>query len=229
MSVVDAIKNQAAGDVLARLSALAGESEERTAAATAAAAPAILAALANSVLDGEKLDALVDALRDFDGTDPAEDPTAASDVLETILGPNLPALVEVLARFSGLDVPAMRALVGRLGPIVLAAVAARLTGGGGLTPANVASFFTAEKPNVVRALPAGLSPADLSSPPAFASTLGAAGSDPFPWLLPALIVGLLALSGFFYMMIPPDHSAPASEPADAVPIPPPPLDGPPSP
>jgi hypothetical protein len=147
----------------------------------------------------------------------------AGGALAAVLGTNLSTLVDVLAKFTAVAPSAMRGLLERLGPIILGAIAARLRGTGGLSPANLTSFFTAEKGEITRSLPGGLSLADLSTTPG--ATVGAAAaSDLPPWLVPLLVVGLLSVAGFYYMKMPPERPAPPSRPTettpDAVPIPP---------
>lgn len=229
MSIVDAIQNQLSGEALAGLGAAVGVSEDAARQAIGAAVPAVLSSLSNATLDGDRLNKLMDALRDFEGTAPAEDIGGAkADVLGAILGPNLPTLIELLARFTGLSASAIGGLLERLGPVILAAIAARLRGTGGLTPANLTSFFTAEKGEFTKSLPGGLSLADLPSLPGVPTAAPAprpAPSEPPSWLAPVLIAGLLALAAFYYIKLPPERPAPPPKPADAsehddAPIPP---------
>lgn len=234
MSIVDTIKNQLSGEALAKLSSILGESEEKTGATVGAAVPAILSTLANSALSGKGLDGLLDALRGVEGTDPVDtlrsptsgDTAPGGDVLGSLLGPNLSILVNILSKFSGVGLSAVKTLLSYLGPIILSAIAAQLKGKGGLTPANLTSFFTAEKANITRSLPAGLSLADLPSIPGVPTSvpvgkLPAAGMP--PWLLPALAFGFLALAALYYMSGPQEEDAPPpaveapAAPATAIP------------
>ncbi|OJW19217.1 MAG: hypothetical protein BGO49_12030 [Planctomycetales bacterium 71-10] len=234
MSIVDTIKNQLSGEVLAKLSSILGESEEKTSATVGAAVPAILSTLANSVLSGKGLDGLLDALRGVEGTDPvdtlrssnSDGPPPGGDILGSLLGPNLSTLINILSKFSGVGLPALKTLLSYVGPIILSAIAAQLKGKGGLTPANLTSFFTAEKANITRALPASLSLADLPSIPGVPTSVPV-GKAPTagipPWLLPALALGFLALAAFYFMSGPQEAPAPPppveapAAPATAIP------------
>lgn len=227
MSIVDTIKDQLSGASLSKLSAALGESEEKTSAAAGAAVPAVLSSLANSVLSGKGLDGLLDALRGFEGTDPVatlrtpgrDEPSGeppGGDILGSLLGPNLPTLINILSKFSGVGLSVVKTLLSYLGPIILSAIAAQLKGKGGLTPANLTSFFTAEKANITRSLPAGLSLADLPSIPGVPTSVPApkipeAGLP--PWLLPALALGFLALAVFYFMKMPPEDAVAPPPPA----------------
>lgn len=226
MSIVDTIKNQLSGEALAKLSSILGESEEKTSATVGAAVPAILSTLANSALSGKGLDGLLDALRGVEGTDPVDalrSPNSggaapSGDILGSLLSPNLSTLLNVLSKFSGVGLSALKTLMSYVGPIILSAIAAQLKGKGGLTPANLTSFFTAEKANITRALPAGLALADLPSIPGVPTSVPSskvpAASMP-PWLLPALALGFLALAAFYFMNSPEEGPAPPPPPVEA--------------
>lgn len=225
MSIVDIIKDQLSGDLIGKLSAAVGESEEKTTAAAGAAVPAVLSSLANMVLSGKGLESLLEAIRGYDGFNPAEplpppagDPADADapggDILGSLLGFNLSALVGILSRFSGVGATVIRSLLGYLGPIILSAVAAQLKAKGGLTPANLTSFLAAEKPSITAALPHGLSLADLPSIPGVPTSVptpSTSQSGMPPWLIPAMIVGFLALAAYFtFMAPPPEDPAPGA-------------------
>lgn len=230
MNIVDAVKNQLSGEVLGRLSSAIGESEEKTRIAAGAAVPSVLSLLANSVLGGKGLDGLVDALRNYEGTDPmarlrtspdAGEAAAAppsGDVLGSLLGPNLSTLLNLLSKFAGIGLPALKSLMSFVGPLILSTLASQLKGRGGITPANLTSFFTAEKANISKALPAGLSLADLASIPGVSTpgttsrpsvaTTPAADSGMPSWLLPVLALGLLGLGAWYFLREPQEAPAP---------------------
>ncbi|MDG3003160.1 DUF937 domain-containing protein [Paludisphaera mucosa] len=225
MSIVDVIKNQLSGDVLGKLSAAIGEPEDKTQAAAGAAVPSVLSVLANSVLTGKGLDGLLGALRNFEGTDviaslkaPSSggsvSPPAGGDILGSLLGPNLSTLINILSKFSGLGATAMKTLMTYLGPIILSAIAAQLKGKGGLSPANLTSFFTTEKANITKALPAGLSLADMPSIPGVPTPKVPDAGVP-SWLLPVVALGLIGAAAWFFL------KSPAEGPLPEVPVPPP--------
>lgn len=224
MSIVDLIKGQLTGDVLDKLSGAIGESSEKTKAAANAAIPSILAMIANSALSGKGLDGLLGALRDFDGSDPvstlktpgaAPTPPPGGDILGSLLGPNLSTLLNILSKFAGVSLPAIKTLLSYVGPMILSVLAAQLKGKGGFTPANLTSLLTAEKENITKALPAGLSLADLTSaiPATKSVTTPKVEEAALPgWLLPLLALGLIGAGLYFFMK-------PAEEPAVPGPAP----------
>lgn len=230
MSIVDLIKNQLSGEVLDKLSAAIGESPEKTRAASNAAVPSILSMLTNSALSGKGLEGLLSALRDFDGADPVATlktpgtpaPPPGGDILGSLLGPNLSSLLNLLSKFAGVGVPAMKTLLSYIGPMILSVLASQLKGRGGLTPANLTSLLTAEKANIARAVPAGLSLADLTPPPIVTTrpaTTAAEESSLPGWLLPLLALALIG-AGLYFFMQPAEAPAPTPNEAEN-PAPPP--------
>jgi uncharacterized protein YidB (DUF937 family) len=234
MSLVDAVQGQISGEALRSLAADLGRTEEETRAATAAALPAVLASLSNQVLDGQALDGLLRSLRDRPA--PAAEAAGAmrapddSDVLGAVLGPNRPALIDLLARTTGLEEPAVRKLLAALGPAVLDAVADRSRAEGGLDAGRMVHVFASEKSKIAAALPEGLTLADLPSIP------GVPTSVPTPadvksgvpgWVLPALAVALVAASVWILIKQPVEtpaarKAAAPAQPPSAEPTPPPP-------
>jgi len=231
MSLVDLIKDQLSSDVLEKLSSAIGESPEKTRAATNAAVPSVLSMLANSVLGGKGLDSLLGALRDFEGTDPVATlrapgtpaPPAGGDILGSLLGTSsLSSLIGVLAKFAGVGLPAIKTLLGFIGPMILSALASQLRSRGGFSAANLTSLLTAEKANFAKAIPAGLSLADLTTLPhehAANPTTTARPVTTRPeetslpgWLLPLLALGLIGAGLYFFMK-------PAEGPVVPAPVP----------
>ena len=230
MSLVDLIKSQFSSEIVDKLSGVIGESADKTRAATDAAIPSVLSMLANSVLSGEGLDGLLNALRDFDGTDPvatlktpgAATPPAGADVLGSLLGHNLSTLLNILSKFAGVGLPAIKTLLSYVGPIILSMVAAQLKGKGGFTAANLTSLLTSEKADVTRAMPPGLSLADLTSPipqGAHTTTPTVEESGLPGWLLPLLALVLIG-AGLYFFMNPgePAVPPPAEAPHPAAPV-----------
>ncbi|WP_165072395.1 DUF937 domain-containing protein [Paludisphaera rhizosphaerae] len=230
MSIVDLIKSQLTSEVLDKLSGVIGESSEKTRTATNAAIPSVLAMIANSALSGKGLDGLLGALRDFEGTDPVATlktpgatptPPSGGDILGSLLGPNLSTLLNILSKFVGIGLPAIKTLLSYVGPLILSVLAAQLKGKGGLTPANLTSLLTAEKPNITKAIPAGLSLADLTSPPSSTPTTKHVTTTKVEepalpgWLLPLLALGLIAAGLYFFMKPAEEPVAPAPAPAPA--------------
>lgn len=228
-SIIDVIKDQLTGDMLGKLSSAIGESEAKTRSAAGAAVPSVLALLANEVLSGKGAGAVLETLKKYAGGDetatlrspgahaPGETPSAGTDVLGSLLGPNFSTLINILSKFSGVGLSAVKTLLSHLGPIILSAVAAQMKSRGGLNPSNLTSFFAAEKANITKALPAGLSLGDFPSIPGVPTSVPgreAQGSSVPGWILPALAIGLIGLATWYFM------SGPFKTPeTDVVPLP----------
>ncbi|AMV39273.1 DUF937 domain-containing protein [Planctomyces sp. SH-PL62] len=228
-SIIDVIKDQLSGDMLGKMSSAIGESEAKTRSAAGAAVPSVLALLANEVLSGKGAGAVLETLKKYAGGDetatlrspgahaPGETPSAGSDVLGSLLGPNFSTLINILSKFSGVGLSAVKTLLSHLGPIILGAVAAQMKSRGGLNPSSLTSFFAAEKANITKALPAGLSLGDFPSIPGVPTSVHrreAQGSSIPGWILPALALGLIGLATWYFM------SGPFKTPqTDVVPLP----------
>ena len=65
MNIVDVIKSQLSGEVLAKLSSLVGENEDKTKAAVGAAVPGLLSVLSSLATSGGA-DTLINALKQVD-------------------------------------------------------------------------------------------------------------------------------------------------------------------
>jgi len=225
VNIVNLIKDQLTGDVLGKLGAAIGESEEKTRSATNAAVPSLLSALANLVASGKGSDKLLDVLRHFDDdsinklkADVAQGGSEArdkgADILGSLLGGNLPALISILAKFSGVGASALKGLLSYLAPLILSVIAAQLKGKG-LSPASLGSFFADQKSNINAALPSGFSLADVPSAPRVQEPGVPA------WLLPLAVLVLLGIGGWYFLgnqaAEAPQGEAPAVANAGAVP------------
>jgi hypothetical protein len=203
VNIVNLIKDQLTGDVLGKLGAAIGESEEKTRSAANAAVPSLLSALANLAAGGQGAEKLIDVLRHFDDdsinklrADVAQGGSEVrdkgADILGSLLGGNLPALLNILARFSGVGASALKGLLSYLAPLILSVIAAQLKGKG-LSPASLGSFFAEQKGNINAALPAGFSLADVPSAPR-APEAGVPA-----WLLPLAALVLLGIAAWYFL------------------------------
>ncbi|MGO9816219.1 MAG: DUF937 domain-containing protein [Isosphaeraceae bacterium] len=216
MNIVDAIKSQLRGEVLAKLSSLVGESEDKTKAAVGAAVPGLLSVLASLATSGGA-DKLINALKQVDtGTgggfsdvlsgQAGQVAEKGGSLLNILLGSSaLPAIISILSKFSGVAAGPLKTLLSYLAPLILATIAKQFSGKP-LTSSALSSFFAEQKPNINAALPPGLSLANIpgfatvtTAPRPVASTAPAESSGLPGWLLPLVGLGLLgALAWYFF-------------------------------
>ena len=171
MNIVEVIKSQLSGEVLAKLSVI-GESEDKTKTAVTAAVPGLLSVLAQLASNSSGADKVINALRQAD--------TGASGGVGDILsGGHVPPWKGNLARQRCLarhhhhpeqvrrycPGPA-KSLLSLLCALDLSAIAKQFAGKS-LTPPALSSFFAEQKGNISAALPPGLSLANI---PGFTTT-----------------------------------------------------------
>jgi OmpA-OmpF porin, OOP family len=152
-------------------------------------------------------------------------------LLSTVFGDSQDAVVESIARDSGVRTGAARAILSAGAQSVLSFFGARLREEG-LTPSTLSRLLQSEKPNLQSELPAGFdeafttrSASARSGSPAMAQVVE---SEPvvaqsvikersvLPWLLP---LGAIAIAAFWFAL------GPAREPLAEMPIPPAPVIG----
>ncbi|APW60624.1 DUF937 domain-containing protein [Paludisphaera borealis] len=227
MNIVNLIKDQLTGDVLGKLGASIGESEEKTRAAAAVAVPSLLSVLAGLVSSGQGADKLISALRNFDADsltrlrtevtqgDHGKIRDQGGDILGSLVGGNLPALINVLTKFSGVGAVALKGLLSYLAPLILSVIAAQLKGKA-LTPASLSGFFADQKANISGALPPGFS---LAAVPASAPHAEAPGIP--NWLLPLAGLVLLGIGAWYFLGNQAAEAPPVGEPEakKAAPVP----------
>ncbi|WP_165219268.1 DUF937 domain-containing protein [Aquisphaera insulae] len=225
MNIIDAIKGQVTGEVLSKISALLGESEDRTKSALGAAVPGLLALLSSLASTSGGADKLANALKTVD-------PSKDGNLGDVLSGPDLsslqekgigwlsslfgsaalPIIIGILGKFAGVGASQLKGLLGTLAPFILSMIAKQLSGKP-LTSQTVSSFFEDQKANIKAALPPGLSFADV---PGLGSLTGAAGAAGHAaqkaaaaardeaaglpgWLLP--LVGVLVLGGLAWYFL----------------------------
>jgi len=172
MNIVDLITSQLSGDVLGKLGGLVGASESQTKSATTAAVPAILASLGKLAASSGGADKLASAMGGLDlgmlgnlvgalsGAGASNIGRSGGDLLGSLLGSGgLSMLVKVLGAFVKMNPDMTRKLVGYLAPVVLGMIAKQFTGRP--DAAGVSRLFSEQKSNISRAIPAGLSLADV--------------------------------------------------------------------
>ena len=216
MNIVDVIKSQLSGEVIAKLSSLVGESEDKTKAAVGAAVPGLLSVLASLATSGGA-DKLINALKQVDtGTgggfgdvlsgQAGQVAEKGGSLLNILLGSNaLPTIISILSKYSGVPAGPLKTLLSYLAPLILATIAKQFSGKP-LTSSALSSFFAEQKSNITAALPPGLSLANIpgfatvtTAPRPVASTAPAESSGLPGWLLPLVALGLLgALAWYFF-------------------------------
>jgi Bacterial protein of unknown function (DUF937) len=167
-NLVDLVKDQLSGGVLAKLPEILGTTQTSANTAVSAAVPALLAALGSmaSTPDGSRK--LASAVDGFDERTVSNLPQALSSggtslidlgtgLLGNLLGSGaLSGLSGVLGRFVGLDSGKTSSLLALLAPIVLGLLKSRTQGQGA---AGLTRLFEGQKQNIMNAMPSGLSTA----------------------------------------------------------------------
>jgi len=153
-------------DMIGRIAGALGLDRGATQTALGGAVPALLAGLSNVVAQPGGAQKLADAVKQQTGTldtlssmiggsGQARLLDTGSRLLSSLLGGQQNTLAEVIGKFAGLRSEASGSLLGMLAPAVLGIIGKHL-GVTGIDPSSIASFITAQKDNIVAALPAGL-------------------------------------------------------------------------
>jgi len=235
MNIVDVIKSQLSGEVLAKLGSLVGESEDKTKAAIGAAVPGLLSVLASLATSGGA-DKLINALKQVDTGSPGgfgdvlsgqagQVAEKGGSLLNILLGSSaLPAIISILSKFTGVGAGPLKALLSYPAPMILATIAKQFSGQS-LTASALSSFFAEQKSNINAALPPGLSLASIpgfttasaaTAPRPMAATAPAESSGLPAWLLPLVGLGLLGALAWYFFGNQAAEVKPLAEPPAAV-------------
>ena len=217
MNITDLISSQLmTPEVLGKLGGLIGASESQTRSATSAAVPALLSAFGKTASTNSGADQLAKAMGGLDlgmlgniagllgGSQAQGLGNVGGNLLTSLLGGGnmLSSLVGTLASFAGVQPGIMKTLLTYLAPMVLGMVAKQFTGRP--DAAGVARLFSEQAGNIQRAVPKGLSLADLGSVsgrPSEPARHGGHSHEPQPsgglpgWLLPLLALRRSASAG----------------------------------
>jgi len=221
MNIVDLISSQLSGDVLGKLGGLVGANETQTRSATNAAVPALLNVFAKLASSNSGADQLAKAMGGLDlsmlgnlagmlgGSQASGLGTIGGNLLGSLLGGsgNMSGIVDVVAKFAGIQPGIMKTLLTYLAPIVLGTIAKQFTGRP--DAAGVSRLFAEQASNISGALPKGLSLGDFASAAvsaasrASSSAQGHGSREPaqsgFPgWLLPLLLLGALGVGYYLF-------------------------------
>jgi hypothetical protein len=168
LNLVELVKDQLAGGVLAKLPEILGTDQTTANTAANAAVPTLLAALGSVAASGDGARTLQSTLEGVDTRVLNNLPQSlsgggkslidmGSGVLGSLLGSSmLSSLSGILSRFTGIDSGKTMSLLSLLAPIVLAILKNRTQGQGA---GGLARLLEDQKPNIVNAMPSGLSSA----------------------------------------------------------------------
>ncbi|MEY3204275.1 MAG: hypothetical protein RLZZ21_606 [Planctomycetota bacterium] len=216
MNIVDLISSQLSGDVLGKLGGLIGANESQTRTATNAAVPALLNVFAKLASSNSGADQLAKAMGGLDlgmlgnlagalgGSQASGIGSLGGNLLGSLLGGgnNLTSLVDVIAKFAGMQPGIMKTLVTYLAPIVLGMVAKQFQGRP--DAAGVSRLFSEQASNIRGSLPKGLSLGDFAQGAVSPAGRGSHGHrEPekagLPgWLLPLLLLGAVGLGYYLW-------------------------------
>jgi Bacterial protein of unknown function (DUF937) len=168
LNLVELVKDQLAGGVLAKLPELLGTNQTTANTAVSAAVPTLLAALGSIASSGDGARNIQSTLDSFDARVLNNLPQSLSGGGRSLLdmgvgllgslfgGSMVSSLSGILGRFAGMDSGKSSSLLSLLAPIVLGILKNRTQGMG----ANgLARLLEDQKPNIVNAMPSGLSSA----------------------------------------------------------------------
>ena len=216
MNIVDLISSQLSGDVLGKLGGLIGANESQTRTATNAAVPALLNVFAKLASSNSGADQLAKAMGGLDlgmlgnlagalgGSQASGIGSLGGNLLGSLLGGgnNLTSLVDVIAKFAGMQPGIMKTLVTYLAPIVLGMIAKQFQGRP--DAAGVSRLFSEQASNIRGSLPKGLSLGDFAQGAVAPAGRGGQGHrEPekagLPgWLLPLLVLGAVGLGYYLW-------------------------------
>jgi hypothetical protein len=216
MNIVDLISSQLSGDVLGKLGGLIGANESQTRTATNAAVPALLNVFAKLASTNSGADQLAKAMGGLDlgmlgnlagalgGSQASGIGSLGGSLLGSLLGGgnNLTGLVDVIAKFAGMQPGIMKTLVTYLAPIVLGMIAKQFQGRP--DAAGVSRLFSEQASNIRGSLPKGLSLGDFAQGAVSPAGRGGHGHrEPekagLPgWLLPLLLLGAVGLGYYLW-------------------------------
>lgn len=216
MNIVDLVTSQLTGDVLSKLSGLAGTNEAQTKSATSAAVPALLSVLSKMASTNNGASQLASSMGGLDlkmlgnlagllgGGQASSLGSMGGSLLSSLLGNNMGSLVSTIASFAGMQPGIMKTLLTYLAPIVMGVVANQFKGAKA-DAAGVQRLFAEQQDNIKAALPRGLSLADFDTSSASPRRAEEARgthrheepASSFPSWLPLLLLPLLGLVGYF--------------------------------
>jgi len=212
MNLVDLVTSQLTGDVLSKLSGLAGANETQTRTAANAAVPALLSVFSKLASTNSGASQLATSLGGLDlktlgnlagllgGGQASGLGSIGGTILSSLLGNNLGSLVGTIASFAGMQPGIMKTLLTYLAPIVMGTIANQFKGAAP-DAAGLMRLFSEQQDNIKAAMPRGLSLADFDTSSATPRRAEEARgvhhheepASAFPSWLPLLLLPLLGL------------------------------------
>ncbi len=223
--LIGLVKGYLTPDVMQRAASYVGESPAATQKAIGGVVPTIVAALSNlastsggpqqivRTLEAGKYDgsALSNLEGYFAGSGTTQSALAAGrEILNTLFGGKLSGVTDLIAQFAGVRTGSASSLLGLAAPITLH-ILGRQRSSMGLSASGIASLLEEQKGFLGDLLPAGLSsllgwpgiPAGIPSPGVSAAPpMREAVREPARagWVLPAIVLGALALGALGYLL-----------------------------
>ena len=154
-------------DMIGRIATALGFNRNKAQSAISGAVPALLAAFNDVATQPGGAQKLADAARqqtgllgNFAGVLAAGGQSSlldkGSQLLSSLVsGQNQNALIEAIAKFTGLDQGASGSLLGMLAPIVMGTIGQHQSAAGALDANSIAKLFAGQKDNIAGALPSG--------------------------------------------------------------------------
>lgn len=230
MDLVTLVQNQLSGEAISKLSALIGESENKTRSAVEAAVPTLLSSMANMAQTTGGAQKVASLFGNFDPAAFGNFGSMLSGQADTVLnkgsnllgnlfgGGMLDTVIGGLSQFTGLGKSMVQKLIGFLTPLIMSTVAGQIKGG--LSPSNLSQFFAGQKDSIANAVPAALASVTMPS----LSDLGHAGrqtmraateasSSMLPWLVPLLVLAAIGFGVYWWVN---QNNPPAAPPVLSV-------------
>jgi outer membrane protein OmpA-like peptidoglycan-associated protein len=214
-SLLDSIKNSISPDMIRSLAANVGESPEGVKTGIQTAGATMLGAMASKVGDSGFLSQITSLVSNYGAASAAAN-EAGSGLLSTLFGSNLSAIEGKVAQAAGLSSGAGSTILASAAPLVLGALASRMTGG----VSGLASALTAELPSIKGMIPAGLPGVHLPNLAGAASGAASAAKAAVPekvggaWLWPVLLLGAVLIAGLVWYFNRGTTTADVTKPAE---------------
>jgi hypothetical protein len=211
-SILDSIKEHITPELLGEAATMYEESEAGISKAISSLAPAVLAGLLGKSGDSHLIDDIFSIIRNFDpvilqdlgplfrGNNPAQtDRKDDSDqLLDTIFGAKIPAIVNAAASFSEVKQATASSLLRLAAPLVMALLSKKINAER-LNSSGMVNYLLAEKSNFVSVLPAsiaamlGIANRGIDHP-----FIGEKSMGGLSWLWPLLVLTGIGMVILFY-------------------------------
>jgi len=168
-NILDSLKEHLSPELLSEASSIYGENESGIYKTIASLVPTILAGLLEKCGDSHAIDNIFNTLRNFNpaildhlgsllggGNLAQNDPKDVSgQLLSTIFGAKVPAIINAVASFSGVKQSTVSSLLGLAGPLVMALLSKKISMEG-LNASKLVGYLLSQRSSIVSLLPAGV-------------------------------------------------------------------------